>query len=93
MTGVQTWLFRSVPARGHFTCDRANVMTRNLYNNHASTHPIPDKIAEKISNDKKSSFALVVHRWTFRLIDGIFLSCLGYVIRGSKGRLVVDPSA
>ena len=86
-----------VPREGNLSCDRSDVLHRNLYNNHNAAHPHYPSILEKTAVDVSKSYALATPRWCFRFINGLFLAVLGYAIRESKGKLkgrqCNDPSA
>jgi hypothetical protein len=86
-----------VPHEATYTCDREDMLRRNLYNNHKAAHPHYNDIHSKVATDIQKSYAIALPRWIFRFIDGLFLAAIGWAIRQkagkTKGRQVNDPSA
>ena len=86
-----------VPHEATYTCDREDMLRRNLYNNHKAAHPHYSDIHSKVATDVQKSYAIALPRWILRFIDGLFLAAIGWAIRQkagkTKGRQVNDPSA
>ena len=84
------------PSSGQFTCNRDDMLKRNLYDNHSAAHPHFDEIEPKIASDIQKSYALACPRWTLHFIDGLLLAAIGWASRMKngkiKGRQVNDPS-
>ena len=69
-----------------------NILSRNLYDNHASVGAHADAVYKKIVSECNNHFLIAFPRWIWRFIHGIFLSPIDFVSRKSKGRVVVNPS-
>ena len=86
-----------VPHEATYTCDRNDMLRRNIYNNHKAAHPHYSDIHGKVATDIQKSYAIALPRWILRFIDGIFLAAIGWASRTkggkTKGRQVNDPSA
>ena len=86
-------LEHGAPVTASYSCARADVHRRNLYDNHAGVKQAADKFREKIVSHANNHFILVLPRWIYRFIYGIFLAPQGFVTRKEKGRIVYDASA
>ena len=85
-------LEHGAPIRASYVCRRIDVLQRNVYDNHASIGDEADAVFAKIVSECNNHFLIALPRWTWRFIYGVFLSPIGFVLRKSKGRVVVDPS-
>ena len=86
-------LRHGAPLSAAYTCKRADVLLRNLYDNHSGARNATAAVLKKIVDGCNNQFLLVFPRWLFRFIYGLFLSPIGFIERKGKGRVVVDPSA
>ena len=85
-------LTHGAPLSAAYTCTRADVIRRNMYDNHSDASKAAASVLKKIVGGCNNHFLLVLPRWIYRFIYGLFLSSIGFVERKDKGRLVVDPS-
>mgnify|MGYP005694889421 CR=1 FL=1 len=81
------------PVSAAYSCSREDVRRRNLYDNHSGVRHVAADVETKIIGGCNNHFLLVLPRWIYCFIYGLFLSPIGYVLRKNKGRVVVDPSA
>ena len=86
-------LAHGTPLSAAYTCARADVIRRNMYDNHSGASKAAASVLKKIVGGCNNHFFLVLARWLYRFIYGLFLSPIGFVERKDKGRVVVDPSA
>ena len=86
-----------VPFKANFQCSRADMLFRNLYNNHRASDPYLPSIHKKSAVDIQKSYAIALPRWSLRFLKGLFIAALGYATREMKGKIkgrqVNDPSA
>ena len=83
---------QGVPLAGHYECSFDSVRARNLYDNHPGTQEHHAEIRAKIQAEEANSFHLVLPRFLWRFILGLFLAPLVWAMRNMKGRVCVDPS-
>ena len=86
-------LRHGAPLTADYVCRRADLLRRNLYNNHGGATKAAAAVMKKIVGGCNNHFLLVLPRWVLRFLYGLFLSPIGFVERKDKGRVVVDPSA
>ena len=86
-------LEHGAPVTAAYSCTRADVHRRNLYDNHAGVLQAAAEVQRKITSHANNHFILVLPRWIYRFIYGLFLAPQGYVTRKDKGRIVYDASA
>ena len=86
-------LEHGAPVTAAYSCARADVHRRNLYDNHAGVKPAAEEFMKKIISHANNHFILVLPRWIYRFIYGIFLAPQGFIMRKNKGRIVYDASA
>ena len=67
-------LDHGAPIFAAYTCSRADLVARNLYDNHAGITKHGLAVLAKIVSGSINHFVLVFQRWIRRFIYGIFLS-------------------
>ena len=73
-------LEHGAPVTAAYSCARADVHRRNLYDNHAGVKPAAEEFMKKIVSHANNHFILVLPRWIYRFIYGIFLAPQGFVM-------------
>ena len=92
--GAINIVYNGVPNQADFKCSFADVERRNLHNN-ARLGAVADSVLEKFRKEEKLSYHIMLPRFIWRFIDGLFLAIISFVppkADGEDGRLICDPS-
>lgn len=85
-------LSEGVPLQGQYCCSYDDVAARNAYNNHPPLVENRNAVWEKLQKEEASAFHLLLPRVLWRVLPGVHLSFMTWVVRRGKGRIVIDPS-
>jgi len=86
-----------VPLAGNFRCSFTSVSTRNQYDNHATikTPDVRQAVLKKFIKEEDLAYNVVLQRWLWRFIPGLFLNPLTFVMPkylADMGRICVDAT-
>ena len=79
------------PVSASYECARTDMRSRNIYDNHSTIEEYADAVRENIVSGIDDHFIIVLPRWIGLFIYGLFLSSIGFILRKSKGCIVVHP--
>jgi hypothetical protein len=80
------------PLQGEFLCARKDTLERIKYDNHPPLQAVLPAVRKKFAKEEAHSYHLHFPKWVAFFLYGLFISPISWIVRKTKGRIVIDSS-